>query len=168
MVNWIAAAADPSMRTSPVFSFLVMVSSLCCVLVSASASATLPLASRQCTHDSQKRACDPYEHKTVLFDWKALHCLGGALWYSIFGALHGSSGRSRPVRDSGPVTIKSPFQRVPHVSRCSKRGIPRLVPQDSSPVRSNAANAAGLLPSQLEAQSPWSGRVRPPASSLFR
>jgi len=86
MVNWIAAAADPSMRTSPVFSFLVMVSSLCCVLVSASASATLPLASRQCTHDSQKRACDPYEHKTVLFDWKALHCLQGALWYSIFGA----------------------------------------------------------------------------------
>jgi hypothetical protein len=35
-------------------------------------------------HSTQKRASDPYEHKTVQFDWKALIACGGALWYSIF------------------------------------------------------------------------------------
>jgi hypothetical protein len=43
MVNWIPAPADPSIKTSPVLCFLVMVSSLVVSLVSVSAGVALPL-----------------------------------------------------------------------------------------------------------------------------
>jgi hypothetical protein len=72
------------MKTSPVLCFLVMVSSLLVSLVSASAGVALPLQVGNKHGPPRKRACNPYEHKTVLFDWNALIASGGALWYSIF------------------------------------------------------------------------------------
>jgi hypothetical protein len=57
--------------------FLVMASSLIVFVVSGSASVALPFQAGM-QHGIRKSACDPYEDKTVRFDWKVIPCLAGS------------------------------------------------------------------------------------------
>jgi len=85
-----------------------MASSLVVSLVSVFASVALPLQEAINTAH-RKEACDPYEHKTVPYEWKALIVSGGAPWYSIFSSVHGFPERRPPL----PMVDATAKSRVP-------------------------------------------------------